>query len=235
MKPPVFALLYCGLTLTTPALAPAQGPPLAADVVLKNGKIWTVNKQQPEAPALALRGDRIIAIGSDDAVLKLAGPHTKVIDLHQRRVLPGFHDSHLHLLSAGLQLSRVSLKDAKDEAEFGKRLQTFAAKLPPGRWLLSGDWNHDRTFGGKLPTAAVIDKYVADRPVFLRRYDGHMGLANTRALQLAGVTAATKDPAGGVIYRDPMTKQPTGLLRDQAMGLVTHLIPPPAEDEIRAA
>lgn len=168
-------------------------------------------------------------------MLKLAGPNTKFLDLKQRRVVPGFHDSHLHLLSGGLQLSRVSLKDAKDEAEFGKRLKAHAAKLPPGRWLLSGDWDHDRTFSGKLPTAALLDKYVANRPLFLRRYDGHMAVANTKALQLAGITAATKDPSGGVIYRDPKTKQPTGLLRDNAMGLVSVLVPPPAADEIRAA
>ena len=212
-----------------------QEPALAADVILKNGKIWTVHKGRPEAHALAIRGDRLVAVGSDAEVMKLAGPKTTVRDLQQRRVVPGFHDSHLHLLSSGLQLSRVSLKDAKDEAEFGRRLQAFAAKLPPGRWLLGSDWDHDRTFGGALPTAAMLDKYVVDRPVFLRRYDGHMGLANTRALALADITAATKDPNGGVIYRDTKTNLPTGLLRDNAMGLVSHLIPPPAEDEIRAA
>src|SRR5436190_1533007 len=114
MKFHVFALLCCGLFQT--ASAPAQEAPLPADVILKNGKLWTVNRQQPEAAALAIRGDRIVAVGDNAAVLKLAGPKTKVIDLEQRRVLPGFHDSHLHLLSAGLQLSRVSLKDAKDEA-----------------------------------------------------------------------------------------------------------------------
>ena len=224
-----------GLFLTAPVPAVAQDglAPLTADVILKNGNIWTVAKQHPEAVALAIRGDRILAIGSDAQVLKLAGPKTHIIDLQKRRVVPGFHDSHLHLLSSGLQLSRVTLKDAKDEAEFGKRLREFAAKLPPGRWLQGNDWDHDRTFGGKLPTAAMLDKYVSDRPVFLRRYDGHMGLANTKALTLAGISATTKDPNGGVIYRDPATKQPTGLLRDNAMSLVSHLIPPPAEDEVR--
>lgn len=217
------------------ARAPGQDGMGAADRIIKNGKIWTVNTKQPEAEALAIRGERIVAVGSDADILKLAGPQTKVHDLQQRRVVPGFHDSHLHLLSSGLQLSQIKLKDARDEAEFGRRLKDHAAKLPPGRWLLGNDWDHDRTFGGTLPTSAVIDKYVADRPVFLRRYDGHMGVANTQAIKLAGIAAATPDPAGGVIYRDTVSKQPTGLLRDNAMALVGRLIPPPEPDAIQAA
>src|SRR5262249_34448539 len=98
-----------------------------------------------------------------------------------------------------------------------------------------GEWDHDRTFKGQLPTAELLDKYVADRPVFLRRYDGHMAVANTRALRLAGVTAATPDPAGGVIYRRPGGKEPSGVLRDNAMGLVDRLIPEPSGEEVAEA
>src|SRR5439155_15685007 len=199
-------------------------PPVPADVVVVNAKIWTVNKAQPEDQALAVWRDRIIAVGDGNAVKPLIGPKTKVIDAQQRRVVPGFHDSHVHLLASGLQLSRIYLKDAKDEAEFGKRLQEFDKNIPPGRWMQGGLWDHDRTFGGQLPTAALLDKYVADRPVFLRRYDGHMGVGNTQVMKLAGITAQIKDPMGGVIYRDPATKLPTGLLRDNAMGLVEDLI-----------
>src|SRR5262249_13823806 len=100
------------------------------------------------------------------------------------------------------------------------------------RWLLGGEWDHDRTFNGQLPTAEIIDKYVLDRPVFLRRYDGHMAVVNSRALKLAGITADTPDPAGGVIYRKPGSKAPRGVLRDSAMGLVDRLIPAPSEEEI---
>jgi hypothetical protein len=237
MKHFLFSVFFLAFSLLSLGGAAAQDVPasLAPNRILKNGRIWTVNKQQPEAEAVAILGERIVAVGSDAQVLKLAGPKTIIVDLQKRRVLPGFHDSHLHLLSSGLQLSRVALKDAKDEAEFGKRLGDFAAKLQPGRWLLGRDWDHDGTFGGKLPTAALLDKYVADRPVFLRRYDGHMGVANGNAMKLADITAQTQDPSGGVIYRDPATKLPTGLLRDNAMGLVERLIPPPAGDEIRAA
>jgi predicted amidohydrolase YtcJ len=221
------------LALAPSALSTAQQPNrVVADTVVINAKIWTVNKAQPEAEALAVWKERIIAVGRADDIRPLIGPDTRVIDAKQRRVVPGFHDSHVHLLQSGLQLSRVYLKDAKDEAEFGKRLQEFDKKIPPGRWMQGGLWDHDRTFKGELPTAAVLDKYVPDRPVFLRRYDGHMGLANTKALKLAGITADTKDPTGGVIYRKEGTKEPTGLLRDKAMGLVSQLIPPPEEGEV---
>src|SRR5262249_31885882 len=119
--------------------------------------------------------------------------------------------------------------------EFGKRLREFDKKLPRDRWLLGGEWDHDRTFAGKLPTAELLDKYVAERPVFLRRYDGHMAVVNSNVLKLAGITAATADPPGGVIYRKAGTRKPTGVLRDNAMDLVTRLIPAPSDAEIAEA
>ena len=207
-------------------------PAVQADVVLINGKVWTVNKAQPEAAAIAVWQERILAIGNNEEVKALIGPRTKVIDLKERRVVPGFHDSHAHLLPSGLRLSEVQLKDARDEDEFGKRLQAFDKKMPAGRWMLGGSWDHDGTFGGRLPTAALLDKYVPDRPVFIQRYDHHMGVANTKALKLAGITAETPDPVGGVIYRKAGSKEPTGLLRDQAMSLVGRVVPPPAQGEI---
>jgi predicted amidohydrolase YtcJ len=226
--------LFTWVCLACPA--GAKGP-VAADAVFLHGKFWTVNKAQPQAEALAVWHGRILAVGSDADVRRLAGPHTRVIDLGGRRVLPGFHDCHVHLLGSGQRLSEVALKDAKDEAEFGRRLREFDHKLPPGRWLLGGEWDHDRTFGGKLPTAKLLDKYVPDRPVFLRRYDGHMAVVNTKVLKAAGITAKTPDPAGGVIYREPDSRRPTGVLRDNAMDLVTEagLIPPPSDQEIAEA
>ena len=214
-----------------------QAPRAAAvaDVVLTNGKIWTVNEAQPEAEAVAVWRGRILAVGSNADIRPLIGPKTRVIDAQGRRVLPGFHDTHVHFLSSGQQISQVALKDAKDEAEFGRRLKEFDAKLPRDRWLLGEDWDHDRTFAGKLPTAALIDRYVPDRPVFLRRYDGHMAVVNTHVLRLAGITATTKDPSGGVIYRLPRSQEPSGVLRDNAMDLVTPLIPPPSDAEIAEA
>jgi predicted amidohydrolase YtcJ len=217
------------------AMTPTADPPLAADLVLMGGKVWTVDRERPEAEAVAVWRDRVVKVGSNAEVKALIGPHTKVIDLNGRRVVPGFHDSHVHFLGGGEQLSRVELKDAKDEAEFGRRLRDFDQKLPKGRWMLGGNWDHDRTFAGKLPTAATIDAFVPDRPVFIRRYDGHMALANTVALKLAKVTADTKEPAGGVIYRLEDGKTPSGIVKDNAMGLVDRLIPEPDEAEIADA
>jgi predicted amidohydrolase YtcJ len=208
---------------------PAAGP---ADLILVNGRIWTVDRTRPEVQALAVWRDRILAVGTDAEIRSLAGPKTTVFDAHNRRVTPGFYDSHVHLLGSGQRLSQVALKDAPDEAEFGKRLIAFDRKLSRDRWLIGGEWDHDRAFNGQLPTAELIDKYVAERPVFLRRYDGHMGVANSRALKMAGITAATPDPSGGVIYRKANSKEPSGLLRDNAMDLLDRLIPEPSEEEI---
>jgi predicted amidohydrolase YtcJ len=222
-----------------PALvAPGQmpeSPPVRADVALVGGKIWTGEADRPQAQSLAVWGDRILATGSDAELAPLIGAKTRVIRLNGKRVVPGFHDSHLHFLSGGQQLSRVDLKDAKDEAEFGRRLQEFDKNTPRDRWLLGGNWDHDRTFNGALPTTAVVDKYVKDRPVFVRRYDGHMALANSAALKLAGVTADTKEVAGGVVYRLADGRTPSGILKDNAMGLVDRLIPEPNEAEILEA
>ena len=210
-------------------------PSLAADLVLVGGKVWTVDRDRPEAESIAVWRDRIVKVGTDAEVRALIGPKTKVVALNGRRLVPGFHDSHLHFLGGGEQLARVELKDAKDEAEFGRRLKEFDQKLPRGRWMLGGNWDHDRTFGGRLPTAAIVDKYVPDRPVFIRRYDGHMALANTIALKTAKVTADTKEPAGGVIFRLEDGETPSGILKDNAMGLVGRLVPESGDDEIAEA
>jgi predicted amidohydrolase YtcJ len=205
------------------------------DLALINGKVWTVEPKQPTAEAIGIIRDRIVFVGSTAELKKQISSKTTVIDLEGRRVVPGFYDSHVHLLSAGLGLARVSLKDANDEAEFGKRLREFDRKLPRDRWLLGGEWDHDRTFKGELPTAAILDKYAPDRPVFLSRYDGHMGVVNTYVLKLAGITRDTSDPPGGVIVRKPGSREPTGLLRDNAMGIVYDHIPAPGNEEIAEA
>ncbi|MBN9523530.1 amidohydrolase [bacterium] len=226
------------VALLSSLVAPGQPPvpsPARADVVLVGGKIWTGEKDRPQVQSLAVWNDRILQVGTDAELTPLIGPKTQVIQLKGKRVVPGFHDSHLHFLSGGQQLSQVDLKDAGDEAEFGRRLQEFDKKTPRDRWLLGGNWDHDRTFNGVLPTAAVVDKYVKDRPVFIRRYDGHMALANSAALKLAGVTAETKEVPGGVIYRLADGKTPSGILKDNSMSLVNRLIPAPGEEEMSEA
>ena len=223
------------LALVVPSIASGDEPSVKAEAILINGKIWTVQKTQPEVRALAVWQGRILAAGNTDDIKKLSGPQTLVIDLQGRRVVPGFYDSHVHLLGSGQRLSEVALKDAKDEAEFGRRLREFDQKLPRDRWLLGGEWDHDRTFKGQLPTAELIDRYVSNRPVFLRRYDGHMGVVNSLVLKQANIREETPDPSGGVIYRLAGSHTPSGLLRDNAMDLVSNLIPPPSEAVIAEA
>jgi predicted amidohydrolase YtcJ len=226
-----------GLSLLPLALSSIllAAPAFEADLVLTGGKIWTVDAKRPEAQAVAVWAGRIVAVGDDADIETVVGPNTRRVELAGRRVLPGFVDSHVHLLAGGLQLARVDLKDAADEAEFGRRLREFDRKLPPGRWLLAGNWDHDRTFGGQLPTAELLDRYVPDRPVFLSRYDGHMALVNTRTLRLAAISADTPDPQGGEVHRLPGGKQPSGILRDTAMDLVEALVPDSTDEEVSEA
>jgi predicted amidohydrolase YtcJ len=231
----ICSFAVCGLLFAPGLQAAVETPPVMADVVLTDGKICTVDPAKPEVEAVAIWHGRILAAGTNDQIKKLVGERTRMIDLKGRRVLPGFYDSHVHLLGSGMRLGEVALKDAKDEAEFGRRLREFDKKLPRDRWLLGGEWDHDRTFGGRLPTAELIDRYVPDRPVFLRRYDGHMGVVNSLVLKMAGITEKTQDPAGGVIYRLNGGQKPSGLLRDNAMDLVSGLIPAASEAAIAEA
>ncbi len=221
--------------LLSAGLLAAPNETAAADLVVVNARVWTGNPNYPEAEAIAVKQGRILYVGTTAAVKSLVGPFTlKVIDAGGRRVVPGFHDSHMHLLGGGRSLAQVDLKDAKDEAEFGRRIREFDGKTPRDRWLLGGNWDHDRAFAGTLPTAAMLDKYVPNRPAFLRRYDGHMALANSAALKLAGIAKDTKDPSGGVIER-LADGSPSGILKDNAMDLLDKLIPEPNADEIREA
>jgi predicted amidohydrolase YtcJ len=232
-----FAILFGSIALARADKPPA--PPVVIDLLLVNGKIWTGDTTKPEANVIAVNQGRILFVKTN-AEMELYQDDLKritirrTIDLGSRRVVPGFYDSHVHFLSSGQLLGQVMLKDAKDEEEFGRLLREQDKKLPRGRWMQGGDWDHDRALNGKLPTAKFIDQFVADRPVFLPRYDGHMAIANTKALQMAGINEKTPEPAGGVIYKDENGK-PTGLLRDNAMDLVYRLIPAPDDVAIAEA
>jgi predicted amidohydrolase YtcJ len=206
----------------------------AADLVLLNGRIWTVNDAQPRAEAVACRGNRIAAVGSNEEIRKWVGPGTKVIDLSGRLVLPGFNDAHVHFFSGGESLAGVQLRDAKSEAEFRERIAAFAARQPAGRWITGGNWDHENWSPARLPTRQSIDAVTAGHPVFVNRLDGHMALANSEALKLAGVTRETPDPPGGTIIRDA-SGEPTGVLKDAAMGLVSRVMPAPSPEQIAEA
>jgi hypothetical protein len=191
----------------------------APDLIIVNAVIHTMDPNQPTAEALAIYGNRIMAVGSTKDIRKLAGSNTRTVDAKKRLVLPGFNDSHTHFLSGGFQLSSVDLRDANSQNEFAERIRTFAAKLPAGSWIKGGDWDHERWPDAKLPTKELIDSFTPETPVFVNRLDGHMALANSLALRLAGVTRQTLDPPGGVIVRDPKTGEPTGILKDAAQAL----------------
>lgn len=202
-----------------------------ADLALMNGRIWTGNAAQPWAEALAGRGERLIAVGTNTEVRNLETSATRVIDLQGKLALPGFIDGHTHFMSGGFQLLSVNLRDARTEQEFARRIGEQARKLGPHRWITGGNWDHELWPGAPLPTRELIDGVTPQNPVLVSRLDGHMALANSVALRLAGVTRETKDPAGGTIVRDTKTGEPTGILKDAAQGLVEAVMPKPSDAE----
>lgn len=231
MKQTFFAILLMCATLSTTGGQSA----LVADLIIVNAKIHTMDRNQPTAEAVAIYGNRIAAVGSTNDIKKLAGSKTKVIDAQGQLVLPGFNDAHVHFMGGGFQLASVDLRDANTPQEFADRIRQFAARLPEKRWVTGGDWDHERWPDAKLPTRELIDRHTPNNPVFVNRLDGHMSLANSVALKLAGVTKDTADPPGGVIVRDPQTGEPTGILKDAAQGFVWKVIPPSTFDEKLAA
>lgn len=215
------------------SMAAAQSKPVA-DLIITNAKIWTGDDARPKAQAVAVLGERIIAVGSSAEVTILRGPDTKVIDAGGKLLLPGFNDAHVHFVGASQDLEAVQLNDATSAEEFVRRIQSQVKKTPKGQWVLGGGWDETKWNPPRLPAKELIDSFTPDTPVFLDRYDGHMALANSVALRLAGVNAQTPDPAGGVIVRDAQGN-PTGILKDAAAELVIKVVPPLAHDERLAA
>lgn len=229
-------LLLCAAyqSLASQPVATVPGSVPFADLVLLNGKIWTVNDRQSDVEAVAVVGNRIAAVGSTKDIRRWVGTNTKVIDLKGKRVVPGFNDAHVHFLDGGAGLASVQLRDAASPEEFRKRIGEFAAKLPKGRpyrWVLNGNWDHENWKPANLPTRQLIDAVTPDNPVFINRLDGHMALVNSLALKLAGITRDTKDPDGGTIVRDA-NGEPTGVLKDAAMNFVYKVLPDPTEAEM---
>jgi predicted amidohydrolase YtcJ len=219
------ALLLAGIVVSPVALSQT------ADVVFLNGNLWTVDSLLPRAQGLAVAGDRILLVGSEEQIRATIGSNTTMVDLDGKFVVPGFIDNHAHFISGGFQLQSVDLRHARDEIEF-TRIIRERAERHPGRWITGGDWDHDGWPGAALPTRELIDRFTPSTPVFVSRYDGHMGLANSRVLEMAGITRETPDPSGGHIVKDPSTGEPTGILKDAAMSKVWSLIPPPTEEEM---
>lgn len=215
-------------------LAGCTDDPDAVDLILTGGVVWTGVEGAAPVSAIAVRDGRIVHSGTDEEVREFGGVRTEEIELAGRMVVPGFMDNHTHFMSGGFQLASVDLRDAATPDEFSRRIGEFASTLPEGRWITGGDWDHEM-WGGELPRREWIDSLTPEHPVLVSRLDGHMALANSVALQMAGVTASTPDPDGGTIVRDPRTGEPTGMLRDNAMGLVSRGIPDETQDELDEA
>ena len=225
----VVALTACEMTPRQPADS-TSGPVTLAVV---NARVWTGDDRRPWADAIAVRGDRIAAVGSGAEIRKLAGTDARVIDAAGQMLVPGFIDTHVHFIDGGFRLSSVKLRDAKTPAEFIARIREFAATVPKGTWIRGGDWDHEM-WGGELPRKEWIDSITPDHPVFVNRLDGHMELANSLALAKAGITRSTPEVEGGTIVRDA-GGEPTGVLKDNATALVERIIDPaPPELEDRA-
>ncbi|MDX1479701.1 MAG: amidohydrolase [Saprospiraceae bacterium] len=202
-----------------------QTPPAQNADLIITGKIWTADRDAPTAHAMAVAGDTILVVGSEAMVMKFRGQDTEIMHLDSGLVVPGFIDCHVHFMSGSYGLSMVKLRDAASPAQFIKRLATFTGTVPAGTWITEGDWDHE-LWGGTLPHRDWIDSVTADHPVFVSRLDGHMALVNTAALRAAGVSDAIADVAGGTIVRDAEGRL-TGVLKDNAMALVSRHIPPP--------
>lgn len=226
------AVLLCVALRAAPAQSPPQ--PASAESVVVNAKIYTVNPLRPWAEALAVRGEKIVAVGSAREINPYRGPHTRVIDAQGRLVLPGFTDCHIHFMEGSLGLLHVDLNGAATVREIQKRVSAYAAAHPREEWILGMGWTYPAFAPSGMPDRKFLDEVIPDRPVFLEAYDGHTSWANSRALALAGITRETADPAHGKIVRDAQGEA-TGALLEQAGKLVSKFAPKPSREERMAA
>jgi len=225
------ALVALALILAgTVSAAPVASPANAADVILTSAKIYTVNKAQPWAEAVAVKDGKIVAVGKSSEVLKLRGAKTTVVDAHGHLALPGFGDTHVHFMEGSLTLLGVKLDDAKTIADIQKSVKEYAASHPGDGWIQGMGWQYDAFGETALPDKRYLDDIVSDRPVFLRCFDGHTSWANSKALQMAGIDHNTPDPENGKIVRDAQGNA-TGALKESASGLVERVVPKPTRKE----
>lgn len=199
-----------------------------------NGKIYTVNEKQPLAEAVITQGNRIVFVGSNKEAQTRIEKNTEVIDLKGRLMLPGFIDNHTHFTSGGFYLLGIDLRSAKSTAEFKQILRDYVNEHR-GEWITGGDWDHEQWEAKDLPTKEMLDEFSPNTPIFVNRFDGHMAVANSYAMRLAGISRETVSPEGGVIIKDPATGEPTGLLKDTAMDLIYNIIPPPTPEQRKEA
>jgi predicted amidohydrolase YtcJ len=203
-----------------------------ADRIYMNAKIWTGDSSNPTATAIAIRDSTILFVGNE--YQSYVGSNTIIKDLGGKMLVPGFTDNHTHFLIGGFSLSTINLRQVKTKQDFIQTFRHFADSLKGNAWIRNGNWDHE-AWGGQLPSKEWIDSVSGEHPVFMNRYDGHMALANSIALKLAGITKNTPNPPGGEIVKDPRTGDPTGILRDGATNLVSRVIPDHSEKELDQA
>ena len=222
---------YFAMIALAPAVLGAQG---AADLILTNGHIYTVDNAHPQVTALAVRGGRVLFVGSDAEAKSLAGGSTRFVDLHGATVFPGFVDAHAHLLGLGTMLSRVNVAGTTSYDDVVARVKAWAKDVKPGEWIQGRGWDQNRWPIKDFPTGEALTKAFPNNPVALERIDGHAVLANAKAMALANVTAATRDPSGGRIMR-LASGAPSGVFVDNAADLIYRAIPNPTVADTRKA
>jgi hypothetical protein len=240
-------LVLCGalqaLAAPPPSRPPGPGLPgtrgpggtrtgrAGADVVLRGGVIYTMDSVRSWAEAVAIKGDTIAYVGPTSGLEQHLGPRTRIVDLQGRMVLPAFQDSHIHPISGGIGYLSCALFDLNTKEEFVRKVAEYAAAHPASAWIRGDGWSLDAFAPTGIPHRRLLDAVVPDRPVYLESSDGHSAWVNSKALQIAGITPDTPDPAGGRIDRDPKTGEPVGSLQDSAMGLVSRHAPPYTSQE----
>jgi len=222
---------YFALAAFAPAAIGAQAK---ADLVLVNGKIYTVDNARPIASALAVRGGRVLFVGSDAEARVLANASTRVIDLNGKTVIPGIVDAHAHLLGLGNTLARVNLAGSTSYDEVIDRVKGFSKDVKPGEWILGRGWDQNRWTSKEFPTHDALSRAFPNNPVVLTRIDGHALLANAKAMELARVSAATTDPEGGRIMR-LASGAPSGVFVDKAQSLIGRAVPEATRADTRKA
>jgi predicted amidohydrolase YtcJ len=205
----------------------------AVDLIVINGKVYAASGTTELAEAVAVRGNKVIRVGSNREIQRLKRAQTIVVDAKGGAVMPGFNDTHAHLVNGGLSLDQISLSDATTIEDIKDTIRVWSEAHPERDWITGRGWYY-QPFNGAMPTRQMLDALVPDRPAYLIAYDGHTGWANTRALKLAGITRRTTAPANGVIVKDSRG-EPTGALKEAAMALMSAAAPKPTEEDRLAA
>lgn len=224
----VLSLLLLGLMSASP-------PADVADIVFTNGNVYTVNEKQPHAEAVAVKGDRIVFVGSNSDAKKYVGANTRVIDLHGATMVPGMTDAHYHFIGVGQREMNLNLEGITNLEDFLAKVKARVDQAKPGEWVTGRGWIETFWKPSVFPTRWDLDKIAPNNPVFLTRADGHGAVANSAALKIGGVTKDTKDPFGGQILRNEKTGEPTGMLLDNAQAFVSRHIPPRPEADVEQA